>query len=131
MCGFPVSISMNNKTQLVLYSFAMSLIVVLAYVGLIPTQLHQIPYYDSIGHFVLYGLWGYFLGKVFNKPIPIGRKFHLPQGIIVATAFAVIEESLQQFSPMRSFSLYDLGFGLLGIAASAVVLNRHFRNRKE
>ncbi|CAM3293999.1 hypothetical protein FLLO111716_01600 [Flavobacterium longum] len=121
---------MTHKIQLVLYSAAMVLIGFLAYAGLIPTKLHDIPYYDSIGHFILYGWWGYLLGKVFHKSVS-GTTFRLPHGIILATAIAIVEETLQQLSPMRSFSLYDLGFDLLGIATSAVVLNHHFRNRKE
>lgn len=108
----------------------MALIVILAYAGLIPTKLHEIPYYDSIGHFLLYGLWGYFFGKVYSKSVT-GTKYHVTQGTIIVAAIAIVEETLQQLSPMRSFSLYDLGFGLLGIATSAVILNRHFRNLKE
>ena len=114
---------MTNKTQLILYSVLMALIVLLAYMGLIPTKLHQIHYYDSFGHFILYGLWGYFFGKVFQKPVATVKKCSLPQGIIFAMVIAIIEECMQRFAPMRSFSLYDLVFGLLGIVAATVILN--------
>ena len=80
---------MSNKTQLILYSSAMVLIVALAYKGLIPTKLHDIPNYDSLGHFVLYGLWGYFFGKVFHAAVLSGKRFYLPVGIVIAVIIVV------------------------------------------
>lgn len=121
--------NMSHKNQLVLYSATMALIVILAYARLIPAKLQDIPHYDSIGHFILYGLWGYLFGKVFHKSV-LSTNFRLPQGIIVATAIAIVEETLQQLSPIRNFSLYDLGFGLLGILMSCLILDRQSRKRK-
>jgi len=44
---------LGGYTLLILTIFA------LAYLKYIPTELNTIPDYDSIGHFVLYGIWGY------------------------------------------------------------------------
>ena len=111
------------KWQLLNYSILMGTIILSAYLGWIPTQLHEIPFYDRAGHFVLYGLWGYFFGNAFQTPLFSNGKFDLQAGIIFMMALAVIEESLQQFSPMRTFSLADLAFGLSGILLACVFLN--------
>jgi hypothetical protein len=114
---------MTKKQVLLSYSAFIGLIILLAYLGLIPTKLHDIPYYDSAGHFILYGLWGYFFGNAYQKPmIAIGRLI-VQNGIAMAIIIAIIEESLQQLSPMRTFSLADLGFGLLGITTACAILN--------
>src|SRR6478672_5914220 len=114
---------MTKKMQLLAYSALMGLIILSAYFGWIPTKLHDIPFYDSAGHFVLYGLWGYFFGNAFPKPLVRVGNFELQTGIVMMTCIAIIEECLQRLSPMRSFSLSDLGFGLLGIAAACILLN--------
>ena len=114
---------MTKKMQLLTYSTLKGIIIVSAYFGLIPTRLHDIPFYDSAGHFVLYGFWGYFFGNAFDRPIASVANFQIPSGIIVTVIIAAIEEFLQQLSPMRSFSVADLGFGLLGIALACVILN--------
>jgi hypothetical protein len=49
-----------------------------------------------------------------------GRKYKLfrlsfPLGATLVALYATIDEILQIFSQNRSFDLYDLGFGLLGI----------------
>jgi VanZ family protein len=118
---------MTKKIQLVAYSILMGVIIFSAYFGWIPTKLHDIPFYDSVGHFVLYGFWGYFFGNAFSRSFIAVRSFSLQNGIVVAALIAITEELLQQLSPMRTFSLYDLGFGLLGISLSCAVLNRRPR----
>jgi polysaccharide biosynthesis protein VpsQ len=113
---------MMPKTQLLLYSALMALIIISAYFRLIPTKL-PIPLYDSIGHFVLYGLWGYFFGNAFPESLLRSEQRYLPVGVIFATLIAIIEEMLQHLSPARSFSIYDLLSGLLGVLTSLIILN--------
>jgi VanZ family protein len=114
---------MNKYFRLLVYSLVMAIIIFSAYVGAIPTRLHEIPFYDSAGHFVLYGFWGYFFGNAFSTPLLSIGNFRLQTGIAIAAPIAVTEEFLQQLSPMRTFSLYDLAFGLAGIALSCAILN--------
>lgn len=114
---------MTKKQRLLAYSVFIFVIFLLAYLGLIPTELNAIPYYDSAGHFVLYGLWGYFFGSAYEKPIVSVRKFHIQKGIAIAASIAIVEEALQNLSPLRTFSLFDLAYGLLGIALACAVLN--------
>ena len=113
---------MTAKLQLAAYSSLMGLIILSAYLGWIPTELHDIPFYDSAGHFLLYGLWGYFFGNAFPQALLSVAGFRVQLGIAAVTLVAVAEESLQQLSPMRSFSLGDLAFGLCGIALSCAIL---------
>lgn len=86
-----------------------------AYIDLIPWQVRFMPFYDSIGHFILFGVVGlcahYALRKrytrVFGRSVPIGP--------VLAIIYACLDESLQVFSHNRSFDLGDLFFGVLGI----------------
>ncbi len=114
---------MTKKTALLSYSAIILTIFALAYLGKIPTKLHSIPFYDSAGHFILYGLWGYFLGNYFNKPFISFRQYSIPAGIAAAVVIAVVEEFLQRLSPIRSFDYSDLAFGLTGIATACAILN--------
>lgn len=114
---------MTKKKQLAAYSTLMGIIMVLAYLGLIPTKLHDIPYYDFAGHFILYGFWGYFFGMAYSKHVLLIGKFNLQAGILIVLLIAVLEEFLQRLSPMRSFSLTDLSFGVSGIVLACIFLN--------
>lgn len=120
---------MTRKAALLTYSVFIVTVFVLAYFGLIPAKLHGIPYYDSAGHFVLYGLWGWFFGRAYTKPLARLGNFRIPSGIAVVAVIAVAEESLQQLSPLRTFSLADLGFGLSGILAASLLLTIRKPNR--
>lgn len=114
---------MKPKAQLLLYSGIMLTITVSAYLGMIPTQLKSIPNYDSAGHFALFGLWGYFFGTAFPKPLLSTNRFILPTGIAFSVMIAIVEELVQQFSTVRTFSGGDLAFGLLGIGCALIVLH--------
>ena len=114
---------MTKKLQLLAYTLLMAVIIFAAYKGLIPTKLHDIPFYDSAGHFVLYGLWGYFFGNAFSSPIFQRNNFNIQIGVIITVMIAIIEESIQLLFPVRSFSVYDLAFGLTGIGLSCIILN--------
>lgn len=98
------------------YTLFLIFVSVLAYLNIIPTQQIKIPYYDYIGHFVLYGIWAYLFALVLPQRLFSILKFYIPTGILIVTGITIIEECLQSFSAVRSFSLIDLGCSLTGIA---------------
>lgn len=108
-------ISQKYKVIL-LASFALFLVVVFvgAYSGLIPTEIRAIPYYDSIGHFVLYGLLAFFATAAYQRLLKVGR-IRIPMAIVIVSSIAVVDEFTQTFSTMRTFSYTDLGWGLFGV----------------
>jgi polysaccharide biosynthesis protein VpsQ len=108
---------------LIIYTIVLLSIFISAYCGYIPTQLNSIPYYDSIGHFLLYGTWGYLFAQTFSKPIFFIGRFGVQSGIVIAISIAIAEEALQTLSPLRSVSLFDLGWGLLGITIACIISN--------
>ncbi|WP_333599903.1 VanZ family protein [Flavobacterium sp.] len=112
---------LGGYTLLILTIFA------LAYLKYIPTELNTIPDYDSIGHFVLYGIWGYLFAQTFNKPILSVAKVTVPLGTLLIIPIAITEECLQSLSPVRTFSWFDMGWGLLGITVACLVI--HFRTK--
>jgi VanZ family protein len=87
----------------------------LAYNNLIPHQIKMIPYYDSIGHFVLFGSLAYFLDRALKGKKAKVFGLLLPMGSLIVACYAILDESLQLFSEARTFTLGDLSFGLMGI----------------
>ncbi|OLP20007.1 hypothetical protein BST81_02740 [Leptolyngbya sp. 'hensonii'] len=86
-----------------------------AYLGILPTQLAQIPFYDTIGHFVLLGLASYFIHQALNHRRVRLFSLSLPLGPLLVGLFATSDETIQALSPQRTFSLTDLAASLLGI----------------
>ena len=115
---------MKWKNYFAVYTLFLLTIFVLAYMGHIPTKLNLIPFYDSIGHFVLYGTWGFLFAMAFSRPLAWVGKFAIQKGIFLVVPVAVVEECLQSLSPTRTFSLFDLGWGLLGITFAWLLANR-------
>lgn len=76
-----------------------------------------------MGHFVLYGLWGYFFAKAFDVTILSVGNIKVQRGILMVIPIAVIEETLQSFSAARTFSFFDMGWGVLGIIVACLVLH--------
>jgi uncharacterized membrane protein YoaT (DUF817 family) len=123
---------MKNKTTTLLIAFTLFLLAVsfLAYNRLIPHEIKAIPFYDSIGHFLLFGLLGLIAHYAFNrKRVPVFGRV-IPLGPTLAIAYAFIDESLQVLSHNRTFDLGDLFFGLLGIFVfiTAAWVMRNLRN---
>jgi hypothetical protein len=114
---------MSYRLQLLLYTVFLLTIFVLAYMGLIPTKLKAFPDYDSVGHFMLYGLWCYFFASAFQKPVARISKVEIQLGALVVATIAVAEELLQKLSPIRKFSYFDMGWGLLGITLACLIVN--------
>lgn len=97
------------------YFTLIALVIVGAYTGFIPTEIGYIPYYDTIGHFVLLGLLSYILHRTLNRRHVILFSVKLPVAPLVVTLLAIIEESAQTLSPIRAFSYFDLLSNLIGI----------------
>ncbi len=101
------------------YTLFIISISVLAYLNVIPTKKINIPYYDYVGHFILYGIWAYLFAMVLPKNIlPF-----IPVGILFITLITIVEECLQSFSSVRSFSLVDMGCSIAGIILGGVIFN--------
>jgi VanZ family protein len=96
---------MQWKVLLVIYSAFLLVIFLLAYLGLIPTEIKTVPFYDSIGHFVLYGILGYLSARVFNEPLMV-NKLAVQSGILIVIGVVILEEYLQSFSVVRTFSFF-------------------------
>jgi VanZ family protein len=111
------------------YLAILALIIVLAYLGLIPTEIAYIPYYDTIGHFALLGIASYLLHRALDRRAwPIGN-IRVPAGPLIVAAVALVEESAQSLSPIRTFSLFDYAADLVGIWG-AYWLDLHLRQRR-
>lgn len=98
-----------------LYASLLLLILLLAYTGNLPPQLDRIPFYDKVGHLVLYGIATYLGHRVLQY-----RRFRLgtialPLFPFLFTIGALTEEFLQVFSPNRTLDAIDLIASFLGI----------------
>lgn len=100
-----------------LYFIVLLGIIGLAYLGILPVKVSAIPFYDTIGHFILLGSASYLghkaLGGQMMKiwPFPV----IVPIAPIVVSLFAAVDESLQALSPLRTSSLSDMTANLVGI----------------
>lgn len=100
---------------LIVASLLMIAITVLASKSLIPSEIARIPFYDSVGHFVLFGLLGVVAHYSFKRKRADVFGRILPIGPTLVIAYAFIDESLQAFSVNRNFDLIDLFWGVMGI----------------
>ena len=89
--------------------------------GTMPSLLKALvsfPNSDRVGHLVLYGVLAY----LFSYAFPFRRvrlwRWNLRIGVVIALAFATLEEASQLFIPGRTADLVDLAFGFLGIYLS-------------
>jgi VanZ family protein len=77
--------------------------------------VESIRYGDKIGHFCLFGGLAFTANAAFRfKCISLGR-FNVLLGAVGVASFAVIEELSQYFIAVRSFDLWDLLSGIVGI----------------
>ncbi len=108
---------MDKKLGVTLAAFVVFLLTVsvLAYNSSIPKEIKEVPFYDSIGHFVLFGSLGLIAHYAFRrKRIPLfGR--NVPLGPTLAILYAFFDGSIQVFSSNRSFDLRHSFYGEPGI----------------
>ena len=86
-----------------------------AYLQILPVKSSVIPFYDTIGHFVLVGLAAFFGHLALNKRRINFLKISLPLAPILVVVCSIIDELLQRLSPHRSFDLTDLAADFVGI----------------
>ncbi len=87
----------------------------LAYRGNLPSIIQVVPFFDKVGHVVIYGI-GSYLGHRLLRRLHWRGLPGLPFWPVLFTSLTIIEEGLQMLSKNRTFSLLDLGASLLGIA---------------
>ena len=82
------------------------------------------PYGDKVGHFVLFGMLSALAigASKFRGSMFYGRKIYW--AAIAVTLYALIDETIQYFSPIRTLDLYDLFAGLLGVILASVICKR-------
>jgi len=108
----------RNKKWLIafwLYFTLLITIFTMAYLRIIPVKIKVIPYYDTIGHFVLYGITAYLAHRALDRKTINFKSYIFPLAPVIISIFAIIEESLQSFSPYRTFSLLDIAANISGI----------------
>ncbi|WP_407899884.1 VanZ family protein [Scytonema sp. NUACC26] len=82
---------------------------------IIPTEIAQFPYYDTILHFFLIGMAAYLGHLALEKRQFQILNFFVPMAPLVVSCFTISEEFLQKLSPYRSFDLVDLAADFCGI----------------
>ncbi|MEM8808127.1 MAG: VanZ family protein [Cyanobacteria bacterium P01_G01_bin.38] len=99
-----------------------------AYTDNLPTHLLEtIPYYDKIGHLVLYFIPSYLGHRVLKNRhfTPLGLR--LPIFPTLFGLFTVTEELIQGFSPYRTLDMADLICGFVGIVVGYGLAQRSQR----
>ncbi|MGB8648052.1 MAG: VanZ family protein [Anaerolineae bacterium] len=120
--------ALNRRWMIAFVLFALVLlgIFVAAYLGDIPTRLAQIPYYDTIGHFVLYGILAALLDLALRHhrtTIP-GTALRIPTAGVVIVLVAIADELLQGLSPIRTSDIKDLAADVVGIILALLISRR-------
>ena len=107
-----------------------------AYAGVLPTQIKVLPFYDLVMHFLLVGMFGFFLDAALaHRPI-VAAPFVPRLGPAIALLLAAAEEYLQRLSPRRSSSWGDFAANAAGILVCAwlakrLTMSRAARNTAE
>ncbi len=127
--------SLNYRWLLafVLFAFVLLGIFVAAFLGEIPTRLAQVPYYDTIGHFVLYGILAALLALALGRHQTrfVRTGIGLPSAALVVILVAIADELVQGFSPVRSMDVKDLAADVCGIAIALLIARRLVEKREE
>ena len=86
-----------------------------AYTNNLPLHLLQkIPYYDKIGHVVLYAMASYLGHRMLNQRHFRGRRW-LPIFPVLFGLAMTVEEIIQGISPHRTLDAWDLVCSLSGV----------------
>lgn len=86
-----------------------------AYMRILPVKSSTIPFYDTIGHFILIGLAAFFGHLALNKRKIAVFNLDIPVAPVLTGFCSIIDELLQQLSPYRTFDLTDLAANFVGI----------------
>jgi VanZ family protein len=102
------------------YTAFIILVLIGAYINVIPTEIGLIPMYDSIGHFVLYGIWFYLLHEALERK----KVSMIPLAFLILFPVVALEEFAQMLAATRTFSLTDLFWGFAGMCIFWLVTHR-------
>ena len=121
--------SSSSRRRIVLLSsgYALFFLVTLhaAYTNRLPLDwLAQLPYYDKLGHFVLYFIPTYLGHRLFKQKHIRLLSFSLPLFPILFTLFTLTEELIQGFSPYRTLDPIDLICSLIGITCGYLLAQK-------
>ncbi len=86
--------------------------------------VHWLPYGDKLGHFILFGCLtsvSHLMTRCYSITL-VGKS--LPVVYLPLFAYAIIDELLQIGTANRSFDLWDLAMGLLGIVVFGEITKR-------
>ncbi|MEM7129892.1 MAG: VanZ family protein [Chloroflexota bacterium] len=100
------------------------LVTEMAYLNLLPGNLLSWPMADKVLHFTLFGAVTFWLNLWFQGRTVKILAWSIPLAILVPLAFALVEEGLQAWSPLRTASLVDLGADAMGMLVFYVLSNR-------
>jgi polysaccharide biosynthesis protein VpsQ len=96
-----------------------------AYLKVIPTEIAQFPYYDTILHFLLLGIAAYLSHLALSKRKIQILNISLPLAPLIVIFFCIVDETIQLFTPHRSFDLVDLAADFCGIVLFTWLAQRH------
>ncbi|MDZ8187677.1 MAG: VanZ family protein [Nostoc sp. ChiSLP02] len=102
-----------------------------AYLKIIPTEISQFPYYDTILHFLLLGIAAYLGHLALNKRKIQIFNISLPLTPFIIIFFCIIDEIIQFFVPYRSFDLVDLVADVCGIVLFTWLAERQNLHKSE
>lgn len=103
------------KWLALIYAALFGWILVLAYTGNLPSQLAVIPYYDKVGHVILYGVATYLGHRLLHRFTLRLGPYHLSLWVLAFGGWTLVEEGAQFFAPTRSLDALDLVCSILGI----------------
>jgi hypothetical protein len=107
----------QRRTNWLAVGYAATFLLILwaAYTNHLPTGfLNTIPYYDKVGHVILYGIATYLGHRVWRRRFCLGG-VAWPLFPALFALFTLVEEGLQGLSPYRTLDGVDLICSLLGI----------------
>lgn len=110
---------MRQWYTFIAYTCFIGIVLIGAYIDVIPTEIAIIPMYDSIGHFVLYGIWFYLFHEALGRKIVL----MLPLAFLILFPVVAFEEFAQLLASTRTFSLVDLLWGFGGMCTFWFISN--------
>jgi VanZ family protein len=80
----------------------------MAYLGILPERLLDWPLSDKVLHFLLFGAIVFWLRMWIGERMVHWNTYSMPLVLLLAFTFALVDESLQYFSPLRTVNIADL-----------------------
>ena len=121
--------SSNSRKRLIaissLYTLFFLVTLFAAYTNRLPLDLlAQLPYYDKLGHLILYFIPTYLGHRLFKQKHVLWLGFSIPFFPGIFTLFTLTEELIQGFSPYRTLDAGDMICSLGGIVCGYLLAQR-------